>query len=67
MDGIPRVIDVSGSWEAYVRRSTHDEWLSANPVLADLELGWESDTDRFKVGDGKTEWCQLSYYIKDGR
>jgi hypothetical protein len=44
-----------------LRRGTAAEWTSANPVLALAELGIETDTDQFKVGDGSTQWNALPY------
>ena len=36
------------------RRGTASQWTSANPVLAAGEMGIETDTDKFKIGDGST-------------
>jgi hypothetical protein len=44
-----------------LRRGTAAAWTAANPTLADGEMGIESDTDLFKVGDGTTAWNSLSY------
>lgn len=43
------------------RRDTAANWTSANPVLAQGELGLETDTARYKIGDGTTAWASLSY------
>jgi hypothetical protein len=43
------------------RRGTAAQWTSANTVLADGEMGIESDTDQFKLGDGTTAWNSLGY------
>lgn len=43
------------------RRGTAAEWSSANTVLAIGELGLETDTNQFKLGDGTTAWNSLSY------
>lgn len=43
------------------RRGTAATWTTANPTLADGEIGIESDTDLFKIGDGVTAWANLSY------
>lgn len=45
-----------------VRNGTANEWTSANPVLAKGEIGWETTSNRFKVGDGVTTWGSLFYY-----
>lgn len=43
------------------RRGTASEWTSADPVLAAGEMGIETDTDQFKIGDGTSTWSVLSY------
>jgi hypothetical protein len=43
------------------RRGTASEWTSANPILAVGEMGLETDTDQFKIGDGTTAWTSLGY------
>jgi hypothetical protein len=44
------------------RRGTAAEWTSANPTLAAGEIGFETDTNKFKIGDGSTIWSALKYY-----
>lgn len=44
-----------------LRRDTAADWTSANPVLAEGEMGIETDTDQFKIGDGATAWNSLGY------
>lgn len=43
------------------RRGTAAEWLAANTLLAVGEPGYETDTGKFKVGDGSTTWNSLGY------
>jgi hypothetical protein len=43
------------------RRGTAAEWTAANPILADGELGIETDTSLMKIGDGVTLWSALAY------
>jgi hypothetical protein len=43
------------------RRGTASEWIAANPTLAVAELGVETDTAKFKLGDGATAWTSLGY------
>jgi hypothetical protein len=43
------------------RNDTAANWTSADPVLAQGELGLESDTGQFKIGDGSDSWTELSY------
>ncbi len=45
-----------------IRRDTAANWTSANPTLAQGEIGFEIDTLKLKVGDGSTAWTSLSYY-----
>jgi hypothetical protein len=44
-----------------IRRGTAAQWTSANPTLASGEFGYESDTGKFKIGNGSTAWTSLSY------
>jgi hypothetical protein len=44
------------------RRGTSDQWTAANPVLGEGEIGWESETNSFKIGDGVNNWTTLSYF-----
>ena len=43
------------------RRDTAANWTSNNPVLEAGQLGYETDTLKFKLGDGTTAWTSLSY------
>jgi hypothetical protein len=43
------------------RRGTAATWTSVNPVLDAGEFGYESDTTKFKIGNGSTAWNSLSY------
>jgi hypothetical protein len=45
-----------------VRRGTASLWTSTNPVLADGELGLETDTGSIKFGNGSTNWLGLPYF-----
>lgn len=36
-----------------------------NPVLPRFVFGFESDTGRFKVGDGVSDWNSLPYFKLD--
>jgi hypothetical protein len=46
-----------------LRNDTAADWTAANPVLLLGEIGVETDTRRYKIGDGATAWAGLSYYI----
>ena len=44
------------------RRGTAAQWTAANPTLAAGEIGFETDNNRFKIGDGVTAWGSLDYF-----
>jgi len=44
-----------------LRRGTAAAWTAANPTLAVGELVIETDTDKYKIGDGSTAWTSLGY------
>lgn len=46
-----------------VRRGTASQWTSTNPTLASGEQGFETDTNKMKIGNGSTAWNSLSYAI----
>lgn len=48
------------------RRGTAAAWTAANPTLADGELGLETDTRLYKIGDGSTAWTSLAYGTING-
>jgi Major tropism determinant N-terminal domain len=43
------------------RRDTAAAWTAANPTLAAGELGLETDTSLYKIGNGSTAWNSLAY------
>lgn len=45
------------------RRDTSANWSANNPVLLNGEFGIETDTKRFKFGDGATAWNSLGYAV----
>jgi len=47
------------------RRDTGTNWTSNNPILLEGELGLNTTTDKFKVGDGTTAWNSLAYVYGD--
>jgi hypothetical protein len=44
-----------------LRNDTAANWTSANPTLAQGEMGVETDTAKYKIGTGSTAWNSLSY------
>jgi hypothetical protein len=48
------------------RRGTAEQWTLANPVLAPGEIGFETDTNQFKIGDGVNQWADIEYFLNSG-
>ena len=44
-----------------VRRDTAINWYNTNPTLAAGEIGFETNTGKFKIGDGTSLWGALTY------
>ena len=44
-----------------IRRGLAAQWTIANPLLAEGELAAETDTGKFKVGNGIDYWNDLGY------
>lgn len=45
-----------------IRRGTASAWTAANPILAQGEIAYETDTFKMKVGNGSTAWTSLGYF-----
>lgn len=43
-------------------RGSAVSWSGSNPVLGAGQPGFESDTNKLKIGDGSTAWNGLSYF-----
>jgi hypothetical protein len=43
------------------RRDTASNWATNNPIMASGELGIETDTGKFKLGNGTQSWTALPY------
>ncbi len=43
------------------RRDTKTRWAEINPVLLQGEVGYELDSDQYKLGDGIHTWNELPY------
>ena len=54
-----------------IRRGSYSSWYETNPILQEGEMGLitsEQDVNKFKVGNGITEWRDLPYIIgADGK
>ena len=51
--------------EIQLKRGTALNLSAVNPVLAAGEPCWESDTNKFKIGDGTTAWADLPYHVAE--
>jgi hypothetical protein len=47
------------------RRGTATQWTTANPILNAGEIGYETNTNKFKIGDGTNHWADLAYFIDE--
>lgn len=43
------------------KRDTAANWTTNDPTLLSGEIGYETDTGKFKMGDGTTAWTSLEY------
>lgn len=44
-----------------IRRDTTANWASSNPVLAQGELGYDIDLNKWKVGNSTSNWSSLTF------
>lgn len=51
------------SQQIQLRRGTAAAWTAAATVLASGEVGVETDTGKFKVGNGTSAWAALTYFV----
>jgi hypothetical protein len=49
-----------------IRRDVAANWTAANPVLATGEFGMETDTGKYKLGNGTQSWTVLAYQAATG-
>jgi len=51
------------------RRGTAAQWISTHdgdgPILNAGEIGFETDTGKFKIGDGVNHWVDLDYFLDE--
>jgi hypothetical protein len=45
------------------RRDTTANWAANDPILRVGEMGYDTDVDRFKIGDGVTGWLSLPFLL----
>ena len=43
------------------RRDTSANWTSNNPIMPQGEPGFETDTSKYKIGNGSSAWNSLTY------
>jgi hypothetical protein len=55
-------MDVVTIW---LRSGTAAEWVRSNPILDKGEPGFESNTQRLKIGDGSSDWLHLPYFVTE--
>jgi len=48
-----------------LRHDTATNWASANPILSVGEVGFETDTNKAKFGNGVTEYNELPYICEE--
>jgi len=48
------------------KRDTAANWTANNPTLLAGQIGFETDTNKIKIGDGSTAWTGLSYFAGSG-
>jgi hypothetical protein len=56
--------DIVVAQRMWQRRGTAALWASTNPIMADGEIGFETNVNphKMKVGDGATAWNSLPYF-----
>lgn len=47
-----------------LRRDSAANWSNVDPVLSNGEIGLETDTGKFKIGNGVSTWEALLYYAR---
>ena len=51
----------SNVYRFFNRRDMANDWAYKNPILGPGEIGFELDTNKFKIGDGCLHWNDLPY------
>jgi hypothetical protein len=49
-----------------LRNDSTAGWAAENPILAQAEVGVDTTTGQFKIGDGTSRWSALEYYAGEG-
>jgi hypothetical protein len=45
-----------------LKRALASQWTASSIVLLPGEIGYETDTDKFKIGNGTSLWTSLNYF-----
>ncbi len=48
--------------QVQTRNGASATWTLNDPILAQGEIGYETDTGKMKYGNGVTEWINLAYF-----
>jgi hypothetical protein len=51
------------AFRVQIRRDTSLNWTTNDPILLDGEFGYETDTGRYKIGNGVDVWTDLIYSL----
>ena len=51
------------AFRVQIRRDTTLNWNTNDPILLDGEFGYETDTGRYKIGNGIDIWSDLIYSL----
>lgn len=49
-----------------IRNGTDEEWRTIDPILLEGEPGYATDTNVYKIGNGKLRWTELPAISADG-
>ena len=44
-----------------MRRGSSSDWNTADPILNEGEIGYNTTLGQIKIGDGSTIWSELTY------
>jgi hypothetical protein len=54
------------AYRIVLRQDTSSNWQENNPLLLSGELGFEINTNQFKIGNGTDSWNSLGYFPYSG-
>jgi len=56
-----KIKDPGISYQDIIEQGTEEDLKTRNPILRQGQIGYETDTERFKIGRGDLPWLNLSY------